>query len=699
MEFLNPLFLWGLLSVPLPVLIHLFFRRRKTTYEFSTIQFFRPRQRFLSHRRRLREILLLLLRTLALLLLTLALARPIFRDAPYSLNARTDLVLVLDDTLSMDRQTGSGERAFVVARQRAAELLETLHTGDGAALVLVSGRPGLALNRNRQEVLRALRGLKCSGAGGSYTNALRQAERLLASSSSPNREVYVLTDCQQAQLPTAPLTPEGKRHRTFLLPLNGVTENVGVSGGRLSTRPKIVNQPFRIPYELRNYGQKERAVEVALEVNGEQVQKQFLALPAGASRKDEFEYVPVAAGFLHGAVSVTDPDLLLDNRAWFCAGVAAKVQVLLVRTDIYARFDPYTYLQFAVDPPGGGALNGFALEGVFVQELTAAALKNAQVVVLADPDPLPPAAAALLRDHLRQGGTVISFAGGKVTPATFKALGLDWLTKLYGERESANASGLQFAGHLAGLNELLQFDKLRWRGLQRLTPPADSQPLALVESRPVIVEARVGDGRWLATAFSARRDYSNWPELKSFPIAMIHLFDYAANEVRRDLALECGRTVRVPAARAQVTVADLEGQVELVAARDGEAVVSETWTPGVLKLDGAELRSLALNPPPEESQLAVAAASDTANRLTRGDVHVLNPGADLAYQVQSFREGSDLAGLFLVLLALALVAESLLGWGYVLSGRATGAGDRNGANAPPAASAPPAPPSTAAPAA
>ena len=55
MEFSNAVFLWGLLAVPLPILLHLFFKRRKSKVAFSTLQFFHQRKKYLAHRRRLRE--------------------------------------------------------------------------------------------------------------------------------------------------------------------------------------------------------------------------------------------------------------------------------------------------------------------------------------------------------------------------------------------------------------------------------------------------------------------------------------------------------------------------------------------------------------------------------------------------------------------------------------------------------------------
>lgn len=668
MDFLNPTFLWGLLAAPLPLAIHLFYRRRKSRFEFSTIQFFRPRQRYLSHRRRLRELLLLLLRTLALLALALALARPVFRQTPYSFNARTDIAVVLDDTLSMDRKTAAGERAFEEARQKAMELLDTLQSGDGAAVVFVSGQPGIAITRNRQKVLGFLRQARCSAATGSYTNALKQAETHLASSSSPNQEIYLLSDFQRRQAPAKPVELAKARRRVFLLPVYGVAENVSVTGVRLSRKPKVVNQPMRIPFALRNHGGKERGVEVQLEVRGEKVQKRYQVLPAGAVHEGAFEYVPGAAGFVHGAVVVNDSDLQLDNRAYFTANVVENVKVLLLDSDVYSKADPYFFLRYALDPPDSGSINGFEVDRVFVQELTPLSLKEYQVVVLANPDPLGLEAAQLLGNYLRRGGSVLVFAGGKVTSATLAALEPASLGKLFGAKENSGASGLALGGFLSGLNDLLELDLVKWRRLHRLHPGGSAQLLATVEQQPAIVEQSVGEGRLFALAFSARRDYGNWPELKSFPIAMIHLFDYAANLPRADIALECGKALRLHAGKKEVTRSDLEGKVKTLAATDAELVVTGTWFPGVLKFEGADIESAALNPVPDESILEALDADDAAGKIATGSVRVLNPHAELSWQVRNFREGSDLAGVLLFVLLLILVAEAMIGSGYVLAG-------------------------------
>ena len=76
MNFLNPLFLFGLGAAAIPVLIHLLTRRKPREVRFPSLDFLAEVNQSEIRRLRLKQWLLLLLRTLAVALLALALARP-----------------------------------------------------------------------------------------------------------------------------------------------------------------------------------------------------------------------------------------------------------------------------------------------------------------------------------------------------------------------------------------------------------------------------------------------------------------------------------------------------------------------------------------------------------------------------------------------------------------------------------------------
>src|SRR5438270_5207607 len=100
LPFLTPLFLVGVLSAAIPLVIHLSRSRRTKKMRFSTTRFFTD-QFLRSYRMsRLKELLLLACRMALCALLALALARPLFlpRGQSFLTGGTRSLVLVLDNS-------------------------------------------------------------------------------------------------------------------------------------------------------------------------------------------------------------------------------------------------------------------------------------------------------------------------------------------------------------------------------------------------------------------------------------------------------------------------------------------------------------------------------------------------------------------------------------------------------------------------
>ncbi len=657
---------------------------------FSTLQFFQQRKRYLAHRRRLREILLLLIRTLALLFLVLALARILFQSMPYGFAAKTHAVIVLDDTLSMDRKIGSGSTAFELATQKAQEVLDTLAEGDGAALVFVSGRQGLAMTRKRQLVRRQLEEARVTGGTGSYSAALKQAASYLTAEGNPNREIFILSDFQRNQAPSKPVELDAmKGLRIYLLPVSGTLENLSVDSVKLSSRPQMINKHLAIPYTLRNSGENVRETEVSLVIGSETRSTVTVTAPAGETLEGRFDYVPDRAGFLSGAVKITDRNLTLDNSRAFTVNVCENIRVLLLESDILSRIRPFHFLKLAIDPSESESLNGIQTEQGFVQELTPKELEKHHVIVMANPQPLSAPTATLLTRYMANGGRVIVFAGADVDEKTFAAFEDKRLQQLYGSRQQADFSGLQFKGPLNALNSLLQMDLLKWQRVHELTLSPSAVILAESRGRVLMAEEKVGTGGFIACAFSCRRDTCNWPELKSFPIAMIHLLTYAAYDPQQNAGLACGGLLRLTAlfpADKFITLRHSDGTPFQTAVVKDEAVFADTWQPGILTAERALPRCVAVNPVPAESDLACLPINKIASILpsslsahslnNRPTVSVLKTDAGVESQIRSYRKGSDLTGLFLMLTLLLLLLELIVGNTYLLSGVRTRSNDR-----------------------
>ena len=104
MNVLNTWALFAAAAVALPLAIHWLTRPRPTRLPLSTIRFVMDVVRHAPARYRLRDVLILLLRTAAVVLLALAFARPLIGAKPMvasDSSARTGRVVILDQSQSM----------------------------------------------------------------------------------------------------------------------------------------------------------------------------------------------------------------------------------------------------------------------------------------------------------------------------------------------------------------------------------------------------------------------------------------------------------------------------------------------------------------------------------------------------------------------------------------------------------------------
>jgi Aerotolerance regulator N-terminal len=121
--FLAPLFLAGLAALALPVLLHLRKNRPKQTVAFSSLMFLDASPPVTKRRSRLQDIVLLLLRCLALALLILAFSRPFFpakEDPPAASDGAVMHFILLDTSASMRGEPL--EQALLTARELVAEI-------------------------------------------------------------------------------------------------------------------------------------------------------------------------------------------------------------------------------------------------------------------------------------------------------------------------------------------------------------------------------------------------------------------------------------------------------------------------------------------------------------------------------------------------------------------------------------------------
>ena len=277
MEFASPAFLFALPLALAPLILHLFYHRKRSTVLFSSLIFFVRREKYFAYRRRLLEVFLMLCRILGLALIVFALARPFFKKISFLAGAGTEAVIVLDDSMSMQRSVPGGRTAFEVAVRQAESLMNSLNKEDSAGLVFLSGKRGIEPTREKRKIVSALRKAAVTGCAGNLTLAVRRAVELLNRSQGINREIYLLTDLQETMLPKRKIMlSDWKNGRLFVIPVSGSSENCSLSGGIPDPSLKTPGSSVYLPFSIRNSSPRDRMFKAVLKITGNTVQSKMV---------------------------------------------------------------------------------------------------------------------------------------------------------------------------------------------------------------------------------------------------------------------------------------------------------------------------------------------------------------------------------------------------------------------------------------
>ena len=194
-SFLNPLFLIGLAAIALPVIAHLISRKTGLRKKFPAVRFLIASQGDAAARSRLKDILLLLLRSLTIVLLVLVFAKPaLFSFAPAGSDNPRALAIVIDNSFSM----GYGDN-FERALEKARELADTLPDGSFGLVAPLVGADGARLSPSSDiGVLReSTAHIKLSSSFTDNEKRLEEAYAALDSAPNASKEVVFITDLQK----------------------------------------------------------------------------------------------------------------------------------------------------------------------------------------------------------------------------------------------------------------------------------------------------------------------------------------------------------------------------------------------------------------------------------------------------------------------------------------------------------------------
>jgi hypothetical protein len=193
-SFLAPLYLLLGAAVAVPLLIHLLRRRIGLRVEFPAARYLARAERENSRTLKIRNLLLMLLRVLALLAIVVAAARPVARWLG-SGHAPTAVAIVIDNSLSSSAVV-NGRPLLDQFKSMARDVVANATSTDRLWLITIDGHVrGGAASVLRDEINR----LEPIAGAGEPNTALTRAATVVRGSGLDARQIALLTDGQRTE--------------------------------------------------------------------------------------------------------------------------------------------------------------------------------------------------------------------------------------------------------------------------------------------------------------------------------------------------------------------------------------------------------------------------------------------------------------------------------------------------------------------
>ncbi len=716
MTFLNPLVLFGLAAAAIPILLHLLNLRKLKTVQFSTLRFLHEIQRTRMRRIRLRQWILLVVRTLLILFLVLAFSRPTLKGSLAGLGsstARSTIIILVDDSPSMGIRNTEGI-IFDQARTTILQIAGLAKPGDDLHILRLSGSAAGDSSGtfwSAEGAIKTAHSMSLSNRSSRYDHLLRRALDIAEKSSTANREIYLLTDLQGTQFTTALEKADSSARtqqnvRVFVVAYDQMNlANAAVTSCTIESRILAQNRPMTINATVRNYGdQPMQNSVVSLYLDGTRVAQQTVDLASRGSAAVTLTAIPHRRGILGGRIRIEDDILEIDNSRYFAAAIPETIHVLLAG----GVPEDTRYASLALTLSGDSSVAGlFQVTRIIDNQLAYADLQHYDAFVFAASRSLPPGFASRVASAVRQGKGLLFFPGPamnvvEVNTGLLAAFGIPPITMpaiISGDKEPAGFTRFQsidyshpiFAGmfesdQIAGRSKpSIESPRIRYA----TTSGSGATGLTLVsltDGRPFLREYQQGTGRVFVCAVDAGTEWSDFAVRGIFAPLLHRSILYLATprQLREDAQVGDRLTFQILRSsddfgREYVLVSP-GGTEERVTPQNvpGTGALmfesAPTEEPGLYRLryggngtggDQTPLQAIAVHPDVLESDLRPASDEILAEFWKRQGIPDralvrLDAGSSIVRAVEQSRHGVELWQLFLILAVGCALLEMII---------------------------------------
>lgn len=362
MSFGYPSFLWALLALAIPIIVHLFNFRKTTRIYFSNTRFLKQVKEETTQKRRLKQYLVLASRLLFLFFLVIAFAQP-FLPAKEQIADQRSIVIYLDNSFSMSTPVAEKTRALDEAVRMAQGILDLFPADAKYLLITNDFAPFSNSFKTKAEVSDLLSQTRLSAIS-------RTASEIIGRVKEKNVTLFWLSDFQKSTFGNASID---STWQVSLVPLKLEDHaNVFVDSVYLDNPFAIGGEKNTLKVILRNSSKKNvEGLVTKLLINGTQSGATSVNIEPNSTTEVPFD-ISASKGLNKGTITFSDFPISFDNEFFFTLNFSSRLKVIEIK-----QSGPPSYIEKVF-----GNKDLFSFQSFTVSNLNYSLLSSADLVVI-----------------------------------------------------------------------------------------------------------------------------------------------------------------------------------------------------------------------------------------------------------------------------------------------------------------------------
>ena len=668
MGFFAPWFLLALAGLGLPVYIHLLRRQTTVPRPVSSLMFFEQGTQSSTRHRRLRYLLLFALRTLLLLLIVLAFAKPFLRRSTPSASDKL-LMVVVDDSFSMNAGTRLAD-----AKQAALQVLASRSPSQKAQVVALGGQLQFLTQpiEDSGALHAAVESIQPGDSHGNF-GELGRGIRAMAESVHTPVELHLFSDMQSSNMPAnfADMVMPG--NVSLVLHPVGAAAVPNWTVESVQAPSQLVDpKKARVVAVIAGHQTPAATRVVSLVVNGATIATKKLDIPANGRATVAFESLDVPYGDSKCAVRIDSADgFAADDVSNFAVKRADPERVLFVHQATDSRSPLYFGAALAA-----AAQASFVLQSITPDQAADVDPSKYAFVVLSDVAFIPSILENSLLRNVEAGGSVLVATGSAETRHEHVPVfgGSIQEPKFYGRD-----GGFMTAGQVDDSHPAMK-DAAGWTDAKffyaATVDPGDARVVArLADSTPLLLDKQIGEGHVLLLASGLDNVTNDLPLHPEFVAFVDEAARYLSGMERLSGARVVDSFVQLrsatesavadPASKSTVDIVAPDGRRPLSLKEAAAAQSFQLAHAGFYQIQFANGRNalIAVNPDRRESDLEPI--SDDVLKLWSGAPASGTPESATNLAAQERNNIFSLWWWIMLLLLIVALAESILASRYL----------------------------------